>query len=204
MEGNVWEITGHRRVTAPCRQEPWPAPFPDQRQSAGGALGRIRTCALRLRRPTLYPLSYEGGGASAGAMRHAESSGRPLAPHRPDTRPRRFAARKGGYACAVRTTIRLADRPDDDEQPPAGETDQQRLDREHEQLFHELRSIIPGVQIQGAFLLTVAFTQRFETSERLPARRLLRHVPARRPRAWCCCSRRRPSTACSSGGTTRR
>ena len=95
-------------------------------------------------------------------MRQAESSGRPRAPHRPETRPGRFAARKGGYTCAVRTTIRLADRPDDDEQLPVGETEQQRLDREHEQLFHELRSIIPGVQIQGAFLLTVAFTQRFE------------------------------------------
>ena len=94
-------------------------------------------------------------------MRQAESSGRPRAPHRPETRPGRFAARNGGYKCAVRTTIRLADRPDD-EQLPAGETEQKRLDREHEQLFHELRSIIPGVQIQGAFLLTVAFTQRFE------------------------------------------
>jgi Arm DNA-binding domain len=26
-----------------------------------GALGRIRTCGLRFRKPTLYPLSYEGG-----------------------------------------------------------------------------------------------------------------------------------------------
>ena len=95
-------------------------------------------------------------------MRHAESSGRPRAPHRPETQCRRFDAPNGGYACAVRTTIRLADRPDDAEQPPAGETEQERLDREHEQLFHELRAIIPGVQIQGAFLLTVAFTQRFE------------------------------------------
>jgi Family of unknown function (DUF6328) len=95
-------------------------------------------------------------------MRHAESSGRPFTAHRLDPPPRRLIARKGGYACAVRTTIRLADRPADDEQPVAGETDEQRLDREHEQLFHELRSIIPGVQIQGAFLLTVAFTQRFE------------------------------------------
>jgi hypothetical protein len=63
----------------------------------------------------------------------------------------------------MRTTIRLADRPGEDDPPPAGESRQQRLDREHEQLFHELRSIIPGVQIQGAFLLTVAFTQRFQT-----------------------------------------
>ena len=63
----------------------------------------------------------------------------------------------------MRTTIRLADRLGEDEQPPAGESKQERLDREHEQLFNELRSIIPGVQIQGAFLLTVAFTQRFQT-----------------------------------------
>ena len=44
-----------------------------------------------------------------------------------------------------------------------GETKEQRLDREHEELFHELRSIIPGVQVQFAFLLTVAFSQRFES-----------------------------------------
>ena len=95
-------------------------------------------------------------------MRHAESSGRPLALHRADW-PGCFATRKGGYAWAMRTTIRLADRLGEDEQPLAGEGKQQRLDREHEQLFNELRSIIPGVQIQGAFLLTVAFTQRFQT-----------------------------------------
>jgi len=96
-------------------------------------------------------------------MQHAESSGRPLALHRVGSPVPRFATRKGGYTCSVRTTIRLADRPDEDDPPPAGESEQQRLDREHEQLFHELRSIIPGVQLQGAFLLTVAFTQRFET-----------------------------------------
>ena len=44
-----------------------------------------------------------------------------------------------------------------------GESEQERLDREHEQLFHELRSIVPGVQVQTAFLLTVAFTDRFRT-----------------------------------------
>ena len=37
-----------------------------------------------------------------------------------------------------------------------------RLEREHEQLFDELRSIIPGVEVLFAFLLTVAFTERFE------------------------------------------
>ena len=44
-----------------------------------------------------------------------------------------------------------------------GETKDERLAREHEELFHELRSIIPGVQVQFAFLLTVVFTQRFES-----------------------------------------
>jgi hypothetical protein len=43
------------------------------------------------------------------------------------------------------------------------ESEQDKLDREHEQLFHELRSIIPGVEVQFAFLLTVAFSQRFES-----------------------------------------
>lgn len=42
------------------------------------------------------------------------------------------------------------------------ETPEQRLQREHEQLFHELRAIIPGVQVLFAFMLTVAFTQRFQ------------------------------------------
>ncbi len=38
----------------------------------------------------------------------------------------------------------------------------ERLEREHEQLFHELRAIIPGVEVLFAFLLTVAFSERFE------------------------------------------
>lgn len=43
-----------------------------------------------------------------------------------------------------------------------GESKDERLQREHEQLFHELRSIIPGAQVLFAFMLTVAFTDRFE------------------------------------------
>jgi cation transport ATPase len=42
------------------------------------------------------------------------------------------------------------------------EAEEDRLEREHEELFHELRSIIPGVEVLFAFLLTVAFTARFE------------------------------------------
>lgn len=42
------------------------------------------------------------------------------------------------------------------------ETQDERLQREHEQLFHELRAIIPGVEVLFAFMLTVAFTERFE------------------------------------------
>jgi Family of unknown function (DUF6328) len=42
------------------------------------------------------------------------------------------------------------------------ETEQERLDREHEQLFHELRAIIPGAEVLFGFLLTVAFTGRFD------------------------------------------
>jgi hypothetical protein len=54
---------------------------------------------------------------------------------------------------------RPGDVPDatDDESPA------ERLEREVEQLLQELRSIIPGVQVQFAFLLTIAFTQRFES-----------------------------------------
>jgi hypothetical protein len=41
------------------------------------------------------------------------------------------------------------------------ETPAERLDRELEELFHELRSIIPGAEVLFAFLLTVAFTGKF-------------------------------------------
>lgn len=41
------------------------------------------------------------------------------------------------------------------------ETEQERLDRELEQLLHELRVAMPGVQVLFAFLLTVPFQQRF-------------------------------------------
>jgi cation transport ATPase len=44
----------------------------------------------------------------------------------------------------------------------SSEAENERLEREHEQLFHELRSIIPGVEVLFAFLLTVAFTERFQ------------------------------------------
>jgi hypothetical protein len=54
---------------------------------------------------------------------------------------------------------RAADtRAEEDEETPA-----ERLEREHEELFHELRSIIPGAEVLFAFLLTVAFTERMET-----------------------------------------
>jgi predicted membrane channel-forming protein YqfA (hemolysin III family) len=43
------------------------------------------------------------------------------------------------------------------------ESNSERLDREHEQLFHELRSILPGAEVLFAFLLTIAFTERFRT-----------------------------------------
>lgn len=46
---------------------------------------------------------------------------------------------------------------DDREESPS-----ERLDREHEQLFHELRAIIPGAEVLFAFMLTIAFTERFE------------------------------------------
>ena len=65
--------------------------------------------------------------------------------------------RNDGYTSAVGTTVRLPDRRrDDGDEATSGETQQERLDREHDQLFNELRSIIPGAQIQGAFLLAAA------------------------------------------------
>lgn len=59
----------------------------------------------------------------------------------------------------------------------AGESDASRgaesksteLEREHAELFHELRSMIPGAEVLFAFLLTIAFTNRF--SEITPLQR---------------------------------
>lgn len=42
------------------------------------------------------------------------------------------------------------------------ESHDEQLQREHEQLFHELRAIIPGAEVLFAFMLTVAFSNRFE------------------------------------------
>ncbi len=42
------------------------------------------------------------------------------------------------------------------------ETEEERLDRNLEELLGELRVILPGVQVLFAFLLVVPFNQRFE------------------------------------------
>jgi hypothetical protein len=54
-------------------------------------------------------------------------------------------------------------RPDEGGVPHVivGETDAQRLDREHDQLYQELRALITGVQVLFGFLLSVTFTERF-------------------------------------------
>jgi predicted membrane channel-forming protein YqfA (hemolysin III family) len=44
----------------------------------------------------------------------------------------------------------------------AGESKDERLDRELIELLNELRVVLPGVQVLFAFLLAVPFTQRFE------------------------------------------
>ena len=43
------------------------------------------------------------------------------------------------------------------------ETERERADRNLSELLQELRVALPGVQVLFAFLLTVPFTQRFET-----------------------------------------
>jgi len=45
--------------------------------------------------------------------------------------------------------------------PQREETEQERLDRQLNQLLNELRVAMPGVQVLFAFLLTVAFQERF-------------------------------------------
>lgn len=42
------------------------------------------------------------------------------------------------------------------------ETQAQRLDREHDQLYQELRALITGVQVLFGFLLSITFTERFD------------------------------------------
>jgi hypothetical protein len=49
----------------------------------------------------------------------------------------------------------------DERRPVGGETEQERLNRELDQLLNELRVAMPGVQVLFAFLLAVPFQQRF-------------------------------------------
>jgi hypothetical protein len=50
-----------------------------------------------------------------------------------------------------------------DEDPgTSGETKEERIGRELDELLQQLRIILPGVQILFAFLLTVPFTERFD------------------------------------------
>ena len=49
----------------------------------------------------------------------------------------------------------------DDRQHDHEESEQERINRELDQLLHELRVAMPGVQVLFAFLLTVPFQQRF-------------------------------------------
>lgn len=53
------------------------------------------------------------------------------------------------------------------ESPDRHETEAERLDRNYSELLQELRVAQAGVQILFAFLLSLAFTQRFETTTSL-------------------------------------
>jgi len=44
----------------------------------------------------------------------------------------------------------------------ARESLKERLEREHGELLHELRALIPGAQVLFGFLLAIRFTQQFE------------------------------------------
>ena len=66
-----------------------------------------------------------------------------------------YAAGRRGRAAALRG-VGIANVASDSTEK------EEELDREHGELFHELRSIIPGAQVLFAFLLTVAFTNRFQ------------------------------------------
>jgi Family of unknown function (DUF6328) len=47
------------------------------------------------------------------------------------------------------------------EQAQEREDVKERLEREHEELLHELRSVIPGAQVLFGFLLAIRFTNQF-------------------------------------------
>lgn len=50
---------------------------------------------------------------------------------------------------------------------PQSEHDREELQREHTELFEELRAVIPGAEVLFAFLLTAPFSDRFgELNER--------------------------------------
>jgi hypothetical protein len=57
--------------------------------------------------------------------------------------------------------------PDPDEERPRPgtrephEDEKKRLEREHAELLHELRSLIPGAEVLLGFLLAIAFTREF-------------------------------------------
>jgi hypothetical protein len=48
------------------------------------------------------------------------------------------------------------------EQAQQQEQIKERLEREHEELLHELRSVIPGAQVLFGFLLAIRFTNQFD------------------------------------------
>jgi Family of unknown function (DUF6328) len=48
------------------------------------------------------------------------------------------------------------------EEEQAQESVKERLEREHEELLHELRALIPGAQVLFGFLLAIRFTNQFD------------------------------------------
>jgi Family of unknown function (DUF6328) len=48
------------------------------------------------------------------------------------------------------------------EQEQERESLKERLEREHEELLHELRALIPGAQVLFGFLLAIRFTNQFD------------------------------------------
>jgi hypothetical protein len=64
MDVQVVALCGHPRTTGgviPCVAWPNLTSYRLSFALERGAPGRIRTCDARFRKPTLYPLSYEGG-----------------------------------------------------------------------------------------------------------------------------------------------
>ena len=102
------------------------------------------------------PGASKKGGTSSGSSQSLKRSGLGLGRERPRRGRGRPEGRQGdGEKEEELSVTQTSER---------GQAERQRdLDRELDELLQELRVMLPGVQVLLAFLLTVPFTNRFDT-----------------------------------------